>query len=98
MTAGLLRAAAWARRWAATSEFACRGQVEWPLSRLEQMFSREEMAAVQAHYGAIALHALARALQSEADHQARADAADVTRPDLELDDPTPVVDCLGVSG
>lgn len=83
MTTGLLRAAQWARRWAATSAFASAGRAERVIERLGGLVSRDDLRALEAHYGALALQALARALQTEADRE-------VTDADIELDDPTPV--------
>jgi cytochrome c553 len=81
--AGLLRAAVWARRWAATSQFSAGDRAERVIERLGSLLSRDDQRALEAHYGALALLALARALQTEADRE-------VTDADIELDDPTPV--------
>lgn len=83
MIAGLVRAAVWARRWAATSQFAAGDRAERIIERLGAHLSRDDQKALEAHYGALALLALARALQTEADREG-------TDPDIELDDPTPV--------
>lgn len=83
MIAGLQRAAHWARRWAATSAFASAGRAEQVIERLGALLNRDDQRALEAHYGALALQALARALQTEADRE-------VTDADIELDDPTPV--------
>lgn len=83
MTAGLLRAAQWARRWAATSEHAAGARAERIIERLGGLLNRDDQRALEAHYGALALQALARHLQAEADRE-------VTDVDIELDDPTPV--------
>jgi cytochrome c553 len=81
--AGLQRAAVWARRWAATSQFRAGDRAERVIERLGSLLSRDDQRALEAHYGALALLALARALQTEADRE-------VTDADIELDDPTPV--------
>ncbi|MCA1824395.1 MAG: hypothetical protein LC640_09080 [Frankia sp.] len=81
MTEGLLRAAAWARRWAATSAHAAGGRAEAIVERAA--LTREEQRMLEAHYGALALQALARALSAEADRED-------TDPDVEFDAPTPV--------
>lgn len=81
MIEGLTRAAAWARRWAATSAFKAGGRAESILDRAA--LSRGEREILEAHYGSLALLALARAYQAEADREH-------TDPDVELDDPTPV--------
>lgn len=83
MIAGLQRAAHWARRWAATSEHAAGARAERILDRLGALVSRDDLRALEAHYGALALQAFARAVQAEADRE-------VTDVDIELDDPTPV--------
>lgn len=79
MTEGLLRAAAWARRWAATSEFASGDRAARVIERLGTLLDREDLKALENHFGAAALRALSRALQTEADRE-------VTDPDVALED------------